>query len=188
MALPGTFDNFVRLRPASGMTEFTVIELPVAASQTIKIYDVLSLSSGKVQQAISAPSAGTSSLSGGNLPIVGVATAPITTDSTGTETDAGIARTTTTVAIFDDRLNVLLRVAGANGASANLSNVVQGTAYQLGRFTNGANTLSWYFLSTTSTNGELVFTEIPQDLKGSTSAYPTVWCKAAFSATVRQLA
>jgi hypothetical protein len=149
---------------------------------------VLSLSGGLVQQAIAAPSSGNSTLSGGNLPIVGIAMAPITTNSAGIEVDAGINRTTTTVALFDDRLNVLFRVAGANGASATLSNVTQGTAYQLGRYTNSAGTFTWYFMSTTTGNGELVFTEIPQDLKGQTYTYPTVWCKAALSATIRQLA
>jgi hypothetical protein len=188
MALPSVFDNFIRLRAASGMTEFTVMELPVAASQTILVNDLLSLSSGLVQQAIAAPSAGTSSLSGGNLPIVGVAMAPITTNASGQEVSAiGSTRTTTTVAIFDDRLNVLLRCATTNGASRTLSNYTQGTAYQFGRYTNAAGTLSWYFLSNTTTNGEMIFVEIPQDLKGSTSTYPTVWCKAVLSATIRQL-
>jgi len=185
---PGVFNGFTRLRPAIGFTEFTVIELPVNASQTIKFYDFLSTSSGKVSQAIALPTAGTSTLSGGNLPITGVATAPITTDASGNETAGGQTRTTTTVAIFNDDLNVLLQCATTNGASQTLANYTQGTAYQLGRFQNAGGTASWYFLSPTTTNGEMVFIEIPQDLKGSTSTYPAVWCKAAFSATVRQFA
>lgn len=189
MASPGVFDNYVRLRPAMGMTEFTVLELPVAASQTIAPNDFLSLSAGKVTQAIATPAAGTSTLSGGNLPIVGVATAPITTDATGTETAGGQSRTTTTVAIFDDRLHVLLRGATTNGGSQTLANYTLGTAYQFGRYTNAAGTASWYFLSPTTTNGELKFVEIPVDYKNDTSTkYPPMWCKATLSATVRQFA
>lgn len=187
MAAPNVFDNFVRVRPASGMTEFTVIELPVAASQSILIGDILSLSSGKVQQSISAPSAGATTLSGGNLPIVGIAMCAITTDSNGNYTAGGQTQTTIPVAIFDDRLNLLLRCATTSGASQTLANYTQGSHYQFGRYTNAAGTLSWYFLSPTTTNGEMGFIEIPQDLKGSTSTFPTVWCKAALSSTIRQL-
>lgn len=187
MAAPSVFDNYVRLRPTKGMTEFQVIELPVAASQTILTNDVLALSSGKVQQSIAAPGAGLTTLSGGNLPIVGVAMAPITTDASGNEVAGGATRTTTTVAIFDDGLNVLFRCATTNGASQTLANYTQGLKYQFGRYTNAGATLSWYFLSPTTTNGEMTFIEIPQDLKGATTTYPVVWCKAALSATIRQL-
>lgn len=192
MAIAGVFDPFVRVRPTVGMAEFNVIEMTVGNSQTISAMDILSLSSGKVQQSIAAPTQGTSTLSGGNLPIVGVALAPITTDSAGNELSGGWTRTTTTVAVFDDKLNILLRGATTNGASQTLANFTIGTAYQFGRYTAATGSTyagaSWYFISPTTTNGELVFEEIPQDLKGSTSTYPTIWLKAAFSATVRQLA
>lgn len=187
MALSGVFDNFIRLRPANGFTEFTAVELPVAASQTIATNDILSLSSGKLQQSIAAPSAGTSSLSGGNLPIAGIATDPITTDSNGNETAGGQTRTTTVIMLFNDNGNVLLRGATTNGAAQTLSNFTIGSKYQFGRFTNAANTASWYFLSPTTTNGEMVFIEIPTSQVGSTANYPNMWCKAALSATIRQL-
>jgi hypothetical protein len=189
MASPGVFDSYVRVRPANGMTEFTVLEIPVAASQSIAINDIVAISSGKLSQAIAAPAAGQTTLSGGNLPIVGVALAPIVTDATGTETAGGQSRTTTPVAIFDDRLNVLLRGATTNGASQTLANYTLGTAYQIGRFTNAAGTASWYFLSPTTTNGEIKFVEIPFDYRSDTTTkYPLLWGKAVLSATVRQFA
>lgn len=194
MAVPGVFDNYVRLRPASGMTEYDVLELPVAASQTIVINDILSLSSGQLQEAISAPSAGATTLSGGNLPIVGVATAPITTNSSGYEQAGGQTRYTTTVALANDRLNVMLRGATTNGASQTLSNYTIGTSYQFGRYTNAAGTASWYFLSPTTTNGELKYIEdLPSYYNGNTGVrdtttkFPPMWCKFILSATVRQL-
>lgn len=202
MALPNVFDNYTRTRPAPGATEPTVIELPVAASQTIKYGDILSLSSGKAQQAIAAPAAGSATLSGGNLPICGVAMASITTDASGNETAGGQTRTTVPVAIFDDRLNVLLRFAaiasngavgslafgGTIGLASEVQDTTLGTSYQFGRYTN-ASGASWYFLSSVTTNGEFKLLELTRDFQGQTTVeFPTVWAKAALSSTVRQLA
>lgn len=194
MAAPGVFDSYTARRATNGMTEFKTLELIVAASQTINPGDILSLSSGKLQQSIAAPTAGTTSLSGGNLAIAGAAIYPITTDSSGNNTSGAVVPSglpvTTLIAVFDDSTNVLLRCATTNGASQTLANFTIGNKYQFGRFTNAAGTLSWYFLSPTTTNGEFIFEQIPQDLAFptvSTSTYPTVWVKAILSATVRQL-
>jgi hypothetical protein len=186
--IPGVLNGFSKLRPASGHDVYSSIELTVAASQTIKPYDILSLSSGAAQQSIATPSAGTFSLSGGNLPIVGAAEEAIVTNASGQEVTAGQIRTTVPVMLFDDRGDILLQICGANGVGITLSSFTQGLKYQFGRFTNAAGTNTLYALSATTTNGEMVLREITQDFQGDTTTnYATVWCHAALSSTIRQM-
>jgi hypothetical protein len=180
---PDTFDKFVRIRPKNGNGCFNTKVLTVAASQTIKMYDIVSLSSSNVQQAISLPGADTTgTASGGNLAELGIALAPITTASSGVETATG--RTQIPVAIWDDNLEVAMRIYNATAANAELQDLTLGTSYQFQRWRQ-TSTNWWYSLIVTTTNGELRFSDY---YAGSNVAddYGIAWVRAILSDTVRQ--
>jgi hypothetical protein len=196
MPKAGTLDKYIALRPAQGSGgAFRVAPYPVAASQTIRRGDIVALSSGSVQQAIALPGANnTATASGGNLAILGVALDDITTNASGVDTtsggSAGIPRTHCNVAIFDDNLEVAMRLYDATLTNTQQSDVTVGTAYQFARFRGASASEWWYMLTITTTNGELKVVERSLEVPGSalTDNYGILWTRAALSATVRQLA
>lgn len=182
MALP---NKVVRLRPAQGSGgAFNQLDAPVAASQTIKMGDFVSLSSGKVQQALSMPgSANSAQTSGGSTSLLGVAMADITTDSNGIEAVTG--RTTVPVAILDSNLEVTLRIFNATATSSTQSSIALGTAYRLCRVRRDVAT-DWFYAidaGASTTNGELRLVEACPD-SASGDQYGLVSVKAIDS--VRQ--
>lgn len=182
---PGVLDKVVRIRPAQGGAgAFNQKDLVVATSQNIKMFDIVSLSSGLVQQSISLPgSNSTATASGGNLPTLGIALADIVTTSAGIETATG--RTTIPVAILDSNLEALFRIYNATAANAQQQDITIGTNYQFVRYRGATSAIWFYGLSTTTTNGELKYVE-PSAESAVTDNYGMVWVRAALSDTVRQ--
>lgn len=186
MAQTNVFDKAVRVRPAQGSSgSFNQKDYTVAASTTINYLDIVSLSAdGTVIQALTlAASNNTAVTSGGNLPMLGVAMAPIVTASSGAEATTG--RTTIPVAVFDANLEVALRIYSATTTATQQPDVVLGTAYQLQRWRGASADEWWYSLITTTTNGELKVTERSPE-SSVTDNYGIVWLRAAISDTVRQ--
>ena len=185
---PNVFDKYAEVRSALGGVTPQEVSFPVAASQNIKKGDILSLSSGAVQQAIALPGAdNTATASGGNLPIVGIAGADITTDATGYETNAGVSRNTIPVIIFDNNTQLGLRVWNATATNAEYQDVAVGTAYQFARYRLNSTT-SWYVLTTVTTNGELkVVSPLYAAGYAATDQYPVFYTRAIMSETVRQV-
>src|SRR5687768_16931495 len=114
-------------------------EVTIAASQDIKKYDILAKTSGAntFEQSIALPGTDlTIGLSGGNLPAYGVAAAPITTSSGGSEAITG--RTTIPVWVFDDNLELCLRgydsVTTHAASDSEPRDFALGTAYQFLRY------------------------------------------------------
>lgn len=183
MPTPNVFDKFVRVRPRGGNGCFDQKPLTVAASQTINMYDIVTLSSGNVQQAIALPgSNNTGTASGGNLGLLGVAMAPIVTTSAGVETATG--RTQIPVAIFDDNIEIAMRIYNATASSAEPQDLTLGTKYQFQRWRGSSAAVWWYSFIVTTTNGEILYTE---KFAGSAvdDDYGIVWGRAALSDTVR---
>lgn len=200
MAAPGVFDNYHRIRSRhGGSSDFDVFPAnqPIAASLTVKKYDLLSLnSSGALQQAIALPGTNyTGTESGGNLPLAGVALCDFTTDSNGvltTPNQGGIASGAgyganasnfgcPPVAKFTD-LEYLLRNWGVNTnisvsaspygtpslTTTQQDDVVIGYSnYQFMRFRGSSSSVWWYALTTTTTNGEMVVVERALEAVGS---------------------
>lgn len=151
-------------------------EYTVAASQDIKMWDILALSSSVAQQSIALPgSNNTGTASGGNLTELGVALAPIVTASSGVEAITG--RTTIPVAIWDDNLELCLRIYNATASAAEPQDLTLGTAYQFQRWRNASASEWWYSLITTTTNGELVYVE-RAGISGNDDDYGMVWTRS----------
>jgi hypothetical protein len=175
-----------RVRPRAGF-RLTQKEVTIAASQTIKKYDMLKKSSGAqtFEQAIADPgSDGPSAASGGNLGIFGVAASSITTGSGGSEATTG--RTTIPVWVFDDNLEYLMRTydGTAESSDPDNANFPLGTQFQFLRYRVNANEL-FYALITTTTSGELVFVEAPVEVAITTN-YGPVWVRANTLEAIRQ--
>jgi len=185
--------------PIGDQNQFTV-----ATSQTIYAGDFVSISAGVVSQSIALPTGNNqASLSGGNLPTLGIAINAVTTDSGGTWTQPGGFTQTSlqlSVALLNDTNAVWLQVApvastGANqallvGSAANSSvgtALVYETAYQYSRVRLGNATTWFYGVSTTTTNGEFKMVEIYNQYVIAASA-PYGWAKfkSILSSTVRQ--
>lgn len=185
MATPNVFNKVLRVRPTIGF-RFRQLDVPIAASQTIYTYDILAKTSGAntFEQSIALPGTNsTGTASGGSLPIYAVALAPITTGSGGTETTTG--RSTIPVAVFDDNLELEMRIYNATAANAEPRDIslTGATKYQFQRWRGTSATEWWYSLIVTTTNGEFTYVE-----RGGDSAddddYGLVWVKAI--ASVRQ--
>lgn len=164
MPLPGVFDKQIKPRPAQGAGGFfNQAAYTVAASTSIKRYDIVSLNGSQlVQQAIALPGSNNSaSLSGGSLPTLGVALASITTNAAGQDTSSGLPVTTVPVAIWDGNLEILIRAWNATPANTQISTGTfnPSAILQLGRWRGPNANTWWYFLSTTTTNGELLVVE-----------------------------
>lgn len=181
---PNTLNKVVLVR---GAIDGVFNELPytVAASQTIRKGDIVAKTSGAntIEQAIALPGSNNSvTLSGGNLPILGVAMEDITTDAAGVEAVTG--KTSIRVAVFDDNLQVGLRLYNATAADAELRDIALFGTFQFGRFRAASASEWFYVLSTTTTNGEMVYVE-PYNGSALDDDYGVAWCRAVISETVR---
>jgi len=186
---PNTLNATGLVRGRFGMGgSFNQKQYTVAASQTIYAGDVLALTVGSagvltVQQSIAAPSAGSVTLSGGNLPILGVALNPVTANASGVDTSTG-QTAVVNVALFDASLELLLRIYNATASASQQQDLTLGVPYQFGRYTPSSGN-PFYVLSTTTTNGELVYVE--NYLESSvTDTYGPVWTRIAISETIQQ--
>ncbi len=183
--LVATFDKFIRVRPRHGF-RLTQREVTIAASQSIKKGDILAKTSGAntYEQAIALPGTDNtaSSGSGGNLPIFGIAAAPIVTGSGGSEDTTG--RTTIPVWVFDDNLEVAMRIYNATASSAEPRDLALGTTYQFIRWRGASASQWWYALIVTTTNGEFVFME-RHGGSADDDDYGVVWVRTQISETVR---
>lgn len=179
-----TFDNFAGMRPRGG-TAWTEKPYTVAASQSINYRDIVAKTSGAntIEQAIALPgSNSTGTASGGNLPILGVALASIVTNSAGVEANTGI--TQIRVAVFDDMFEVMLRIYNATAANSEFQDIAVFTPLQFQRWRGASASSWWYSLITTTTNGELVPTELYIGASASDD-YGPVWCRANTLEVVR---
>ncbi|AIE86984.1 hypothetical protein [Fimbriimonas ginsengisoli] len=182
---PGALDKVIRLRPSQGSGgAFNQKEEQVANSQTIRYGDIVSLSSGKVQQSIALPGSNNtaSSASGGTLPIYGIALADIATNSAGTEASTG--RNTIPVAVFDSNLELLVRIYNATPSSSTQAALSLGTTYQFVRY-RGADANTWWYMVSTTSTGEFKFVEASAESQTSDN-YGMVWLRTILSDTVRQ--
>lgn len=127
-------------------------DYPVAASQTIKMFDILAISSGNMAQAIALPGSNSTETSAGSVVLFGVAMADITTGSSVDEQADRIP-----VAVFDDSLEVALKihVSTGVGSDSEAQDLTFGTAYQLGRWRGVSSAVWWYFADTGTTNAEM---------------------------------
>lgn len=182
------------LRGQLGMgAAFNQKSYPVAASQTIRKGDLLAKTSGAntVEQAIAAPAAGNATVSGGNLPILGVALEDVTTNASGVETFTG--KSTVAVAILDANLELGLRFLGVTATGAvTVSSVASASelqdlalfgAYQFARYTPASGN-PFYVLVAATTNGELIYVA-PHLGCAADDDFGVAWCRAAVSETVR---
>ena len=157
--------KLVRIRAAQGASgAVNQIDIPVAASQTIKTGDLVKLSSNKATQALALPGSNNSvTNSTGNIGTIGIAMADITSDSNGLETATG--RTTVPVAIWDANLEVTLRIVNDSSGTLTSTNTTQGdinfgTKYNFARV-RGGDATTWFYAVTAAspTNGELLKVE-----------------------------
>lgn len=181
---PSVFNKVVAYRYRDNMGPREHKSYTVAASNTINYLDIVSLTSSTVQQAISLPgSNNTGTASGGNLPCLGIALGSIVMPASGGELVTG--RTSIPVAVWEDSLELLLRIYNASAASTQAADLTIGTAYQFQRW-RGASASSWWnSLITTTTNGELRYVE-PYAGNSGTDNYEMVWLRAIAGDTVRQ--
>jgi hypothetical protein len=173
----------VRYRGRGGFRP-TPRDYTVSTSTTIQSGDIVQITTGSVViPALSVATDSTAVNSGGNLPILGIATDGITTDAAGVE--SGTGRTTIPVVIFDDNVEIGLRVYAASAADAELNDLTVGTTYQfcVYRATGALN--RWFMAITTTTNGELVLTDKPSWVAGGDD-YGFAFFRANTSETVRQ--
>lgn len=154
--------------------EYKEMSYNVTASQTIRRGDILikAAAANTVEQAIAAPAAGNVTLSGGNVSIVGVAVMDFTADANGVDQETGATQIRVMPIQYGE---LLLRIYNATASSAEPQDLTLGTAYQFGRYTD-ADSVSWYVLSTTTTNGELVYTGFDPYVAAGDN-YGAVWCR-----------
>lgn len=144
-----TFEKQVRVRTSDGSVPHQQ-DYPVAASQTIKLGDIVAISSGTVAQAIALPGSNSTETSAGSVTLLGVAMADITTTGTVDEQADRIP-----VAIFDDTLEVALKIRTTVASDSEPQDLVFGTAYQLGRWRGASANVWWYFCDVGTTNAEM---------------------------------
>lgn len=154
--------------------EYKEFSYPVTASQTIKRGDLIikAAAANTVEQAIAAPSAGSATLSGGSTSLVGVAVMDYTANASGVDTLTGATQLRVMPIQYGE---LLLRIYNATASSAEPQDLTLGTAYQYGRYTT-AGGVSFYVLSTTTTNGELVYTGYSGDVAAGDD-FGAVWCR-----------
>jgi hypothetical protein len=194
---PNALTNSTRCRPIGGGTGGDVVSktFGVAASQTIKEGDFVSLSSGVVAMATVAQSIALGSTnneviaSGGNLPIIGMALSDITTGADATEAITG--RTTIQVAMLKDNEFLLRTVDPAHdvdldGSTAEVRDTAVGTSYQFGIYRVTAT--DWFYTAIiTTTNGELRQVE-KYPSQAAADDWGLAWYRAIQSDTVIQSA
>lgn len=187
----GVFDKEMLLRPSqgSGGSFNQMSTTPVAASQTINAGDIVALSSGLIQQAIALPGSNNSAtLSGGALGTLGIALDGIVTNSAGVDsTSQLLPKTTIPVALFDGNLEFLTRVWNATPSNTPITNLTLLQFYQIGRYRGASANIWWYFISTTTTNGEAQYVDqygvLPYlstiagqgGQQAATDQYPLLW-------------
>lgn len=155
--------------------------IPVAASQTIKYGDILTMSSGQLTQAIALPSVGNVTHAGG-VTVFYVAVDSITTNASGVDTSQS-DKTNLEVVQLDGSVKLLMQFIGGNSGSAasstgtRLQDVTLNSSYQLGRYNNSSATGdNWYFISTGTSSGELTYLEVAGALAQPTNtSYAQVW-------------
>lgn len=189
MALP---TKLVRIRSAQGASgAINQIDIPVAASQTIKTGDFVKLASNKATQALALPGSNNSvTNSTGNIGTIGIAMADITSDSNGIEAISG--RTTIPVAIWDGNLEATLRIVNDSSGTLASTTTTQGdvnfgTKYNFARV-RGGDASTWFYALTAAspTNGELLKVENSPETT-STENYGLVTVRTVNTDTVRQL-
>lgn len=113
---------------------------------------MLTLTSGKVQQAIAAPAAGATGGTG-TLVIFGMAMANITTGAS-VDNDDRIP-----VAVADSKTKFYLPIYAAAAADAEPQDLTLGNAYDLVRWTHATNGSSWYAVNAgvADSDSEMVF-------------------------------
>jgi hypothetical protein len=163
-----TFEKQVRVRTADG-TIPRIVNAPVAASAAIKMGDILAISSGQVAQAIALPGSDSTETSAGGVTLYGVAMADVTTGASVNEATDRIP-----VAVFDDNLEVALKIHNATASSAEPRDLTVATAYSLGRWRGASADVWWYFVDTSTTNGEMRYVERTGN---NDEDYGLVWCK-----------
>ena len=144
-----TFEKQVRVRTTDGSIPHSQ-DYPVAASNTIKLGDIVAISSGTVAQAIAIPGSNNTETSAGSVVVLGVAMADITTGASVDEQADRIP-----VAIFDDTLEVALKIHASTAAASEPQDLVLFTAYQLGRWRGASADVWWYFVDVGTTNAEM---------------------------------
>ncbi len=159
-AKPGVFTPIHRIH-SEGAGD-SVRTLPVAADQNIKTFDVLILSTGLLAQAIALPGSNNSGSAPGSLTIYAIALAPITTGaSPSLETDRIPVR------ILDaaGRNRLVTRLYNATAADSQQQDALVGTSYRLGRWRGASADQWWYYLSTTTAQGDTVLHKMSPDSK-----------------------
>jgi hypothetical protein len=180
----GVFQGIV---PPSFRSQFgaSVQQTQAAVANSAVIYngDIVAISSGVISQAISLPSTNnTGSLSGGSTSIYGIALQNFTANASGvdTTTQPGVTVTTCAVALFDANMLLLLPGYNATSSSATLAAWTVGTSYQFGRYRGASSTSWWYYIGTTTTNGEMEYEEqygLSNTQFTSTWIYPPIWLR-----------
>lgn len=137
-----------------------VQSIPVAASQTIKRYDWLKISSGTAAQAITAPTAtATLSTDGGSVSLLGIALFDLTTTASVTDADR------MQVAIADDDFMMAMRFYSSTAGNAEVQDAVFGgaTVYELERYAPAVSTAVPFYVcdiasgTTTQTAAQLIY-------------------------------
>jgi hypothetical protein len=191
----GSFTRYFGYRGQLGMGGAIKQQpMTVAASQTIATGDILKLTGGggvlTVEQFIAAPAASNYTVTA-NAAIIGVALEPIATNASGVSTN-GSGKTAINVAIFDDNLQIALRLLGVTatgstavstlGGASELQDLTLGTGYAVGRYTD-ADGASFYFVSAQATNGQLRYVEpIPAANAADDFGVPYLSCVQSFRA------
>lgn len=146
-AIANSFTKLLRFSVENAMGHARQELKTVAASETIKRFDIVKLSSGKVANAIADATLAadaTAYASGGAVSIYGIALAD------------GAAGATIPVLPFDDDVILTMRVYNSTASASQLQDLTEGTAYQFVRY-RSTSSLNWYAVSTTTTNGELQY-------------------------------
>lgn len=170
MPKANVFDKFVRVRPTSGRS-VNQKEVTVAANTTIRYGDLVRLNSGVLEQAFAANSTANGAQAYGNATIYGVALADIVTGASG---EATTGRTKIPVAVLDDNCEVALRFWNATAGDSELQDVTLGEEYEPMRWTSNPNTITWYGMSVTTTNGSFRLVEKSPD-SAAADDYGIAW-------------
>lgn len=155
-AYPKNTFTRVNLLVPRGDTASPTYKMEVATSQTIKPFDLLILSSGKLTQAISLPGTNsTGAASGGSLSDLYVAMAPITT---GASVDPAVD-SLSVIKLKDAKDGLLLRIYNTTDTASQQQDVLAGTNYQVGRWRGASANEWWYYMSTVTTSGDVTLLE-----------------------------
>lgn len=149
----------------------------IAASQTIKVGDVLKKSSGAntFEQALALPGSNNAvTASGGSGVFAYVAAENITTDASGVDAGNGPNKNTIQGYRCGPQTEFGFRLYNATASDAELADIALGTAYILGRWRGASSSEWWYVVTTTTTNGEFEYIE-PYGGSGLSDDYGVLW-------------